>query len=77
MQVPTTLIYGVIDNNLVFSPEQDATDLARRWYAIRNAKSWQDFIDFTSEATFNQLIYEILEELEFVDLYPNYLMGRI
>lgn len=76
MQVPITLIYGIVDDNLVFSPEQEATDLARRWYAIKNAKTWQDFIDFTSEATFNQLIYEILEALEFVDLHPNYLMGE-
>ena len=76
MEQPTSLVYGIIDGNLVFSPEADAQDLARRWYAIQHAKTWQDFIDFTSEETFNQLIYEILEALELVDLYPNYLMGE-
>ncbi len=76
MQEQNILVYGNIDNNLVFSPESEAIALARRWYAIRNATTWQDFIDFTSEDTFNQLIYEILEALELVDLYPNYLMGE-
>ncbi len=76
MQEQVQLVFGIIDNNLVISPETEAQALARKWYAIRHAKTWQDFIDFTSEEVFHQLVYEILEVLELTDLYPNYLMGE-
>lgn len=72
----TTLVYGNIDNNLVFAPESLATDLARKWHAIHHAKTWQDFIDFTSQESFEQLMFEILEALDYEDLYPQYLMGE-
>jgi hypothetical protein len=72
----TALVYGIIDNNLVIAPESMAIETAGKWQAIHHAKTWQDFIDFTSQESFDQLMYEILETLDFEDLYPQYLMGE-
>jgi hypothetical protein len=76
MNKQEVLIYGQIDNNLIFAPEADTLALARKWYAVKNAKTWQDYIDFTSQDDFEQLIFEVLETLGYSDLFPNYLMGE-
>ncbi len=70
------LVYGIIGESLVFVPQHDAELLADKWFAIRNSKTWQDFIDFTSKEVFDELIYEILDYLELTDLFPNYMNGE-
>lgn len=76
MNAEQKLRYGVIEGNLVFGLEQEVIDNARKWHAIKNAETWGDFVDFTSEETFHALIQEILEILGYEALYPNYLMGE-
>ncbi len=71
-----TLVYGVINKNVVIIPEADALALARKWHAIFTATTWQEFIDLTSQETFDDLILEILETLGHEALFPNYLMGE-
>lgn len=71
-----TLVYGIIENNMVVIPESDALHWAKKWEAIRTAATWQEFIDLTSQETFDDLVLEILETLGHEALYPNYLMGE-
>lgn len=73
---PTTLIFGILDNNLVLAPEAEVLHQARLWHAIKHAETWQDFIDFTSQEVFDGLMLEILETLGHEALYPQYLMGE-
>lgn len=70
------LVYGIIADGLVFTYKTEAENLAKKWFAIRNAKTWADFIEMTSEETFDDLMLEILEVLGYQDLYPQYLMGE-
>lgn len=78
MEAPinNTLVYGVVANNLIFIPEEQAKAWARRWYAIQNAKSWGEFIAMTSQEDFDELILEILETLGHEALFPQYQMGE-
>lgn len=70
------LVYGTLNEGLVFAPKENALAQAQKWKAIKTAKTWQDFIDLTSQETFESVIYEILEYLDYEQLYPNYLMGE-
>lgn len=76
MEAQQTLLYGIIEDNLVLAPEAEAMAQARLWHAIKNAETWQDFIDFTSQETFDALMLEILEVLGHEALYTQYLMGE-
>lgn len=71
-----TLVYGIIDQNLVFAIEDFAIENARLWNAVKHAKTWQDFINLTSEETYQDLIFEILETLGYEHLYTQYLSGE-
>lgn len=70
------LIYGQLNDTLVFVPEEHAQALAQKWRAILRSKTWQDFIDFTSQEVFDDLMFEILEVLGYEKLYTNYLQGE-
>ena len=70
------LIYGTIHNSMVFAPTQVAQNQADIRFAIQRAKTWQDFIDLTSQDTFDNIILEILEYLDYGQLYGQYLMGE-
>ncbi len=71
-----TLVYGVVNHNLVFIPQQDAVLWARKWHAIRHATTWGEFTEMTSQEEFDELILEILETLGHEALFPQYQMGE-
>jgi hypothetical protein len=72
----THLVYGEINNNLIFIPEEEALRSQKIWHAINNANTWQDFIDLTSEEEFDQIVFEILEFLDHGNLFAEYKMGQ-
>lgn len=69
-------IYGILGNNLILIPEEEALFLTNFRKAVATAHTWEDFITATSEEVFNNVIYDILEYLDFAALYPQYLAGE-
>jgi hypothetical protein len=70
------LVYGIIQDNVVFANKHQAIQYASITDAIPRSKNWADFIRLTSQETYEEVMYRILEVLEYEQLFPHFLMGE-
>jgi hypothetical protein len=70
------LVYGIIEDNVVIAFKHQAIQYASISDAIPRSKNWADFIRLTSQETYEEVMYRILEVLEYDQLFPHFLMGE-
>jgi hypothetical protein len=70
------LVYGILQDNVVIAPKTHAIQFAAITDAIPRSRTWSDFIRLTSQETYEEVMYRILETLEYEQLFPHFLMGE-
>lgn len=70
------LVYGIIQDNVVIASKEQAIQYASILDALPRSQTWADFIRLTSQETYEEIMFRILENLEYDQLFPHFLMGE-